>query len=250
MRLFLKRSSRFFFAGCLFGACSNSDFSGRQTSGKQSEDAQPDPSVSPTPNIVQQTPTPSVVPVVSPEPPIHEKLMTEEGELCGLDLPGFGGKVYQLQSGAANLPDFSTMTPVGQITAPSLNVPKRAWTSGFPGVPTLTSYFGIRFYAYFKVETDDAFQFKTISDDGSKLYIDSNLVVNNDGTHAPVEIQSAAVQLKAGIHKITVEWFQGPPKHIALQVFWKSSTQSWEIIPVGKLQHGKLCNIPEIGVFN
>ena len=49
--------------------------------------------------------------------------------------------------------------------------------------------------------------FFTSSDDGSRLYIDGNEVVNNDGLHGVVE-QSGNVTLSAGPHSIRVQFFE------------------------------------------
>ena len=52
------------------------------------------------------------------------------------------------------------------------------------------------------------YRFKTVSDDGSRLYIGSELVVDNDGFHSVRSI-SEQVALKAGYHEISVLYFEG-----------------------------------------
>ena len=58
------------------------------------------------------------------------------------------------------------------------------------------------------VESNGAYQFTLTSDDGSSLYIDGKLVVNNGGTHAPSGITSAPVTLSAGSHSFEVNFFE------------------------------------------
>ena len=221
-------------------SCAQTDFASQTNKRKKADDATrevPPPKQSdvPTP-VVTTTPTP-------------ETLMSEEGTICEENIPGYGGKVYQIPSTSARLPDLSKLTPIGQIYAPSLNVPDRSWTSGFPNLPGLIEWFAIRFYAYLSVESDGEYAFKTISDDGSNLYIDGKLAVANDGPHKARQVIGQAIPLSKGIHRIAIEWYQGQRTQIALQVFWKEPAKDWEIVPVGKLNHGKLCGVPELGAF-
>ncbi|WP_085754900.1 GH92 family glycosyl hydrolase [Sedimentisphaera salicampi] len=68
--------------------------------------------------------------------------------------------------------------------------------------------FGLKFTGYFKVEKEGMYRFKTISDDGSRLYVNSELVVNNDGFHGAQAADGMAA-LKAGFHEIKVLYFEG-----------------------------------------
>jgi len=47
----------------------------------------------------------------------------------------------------------------------------------------------------------------TISDDGSKLWIGDQLIVNNDGLHGDREVKGE-INLEAGLHAIRVEFFE------------------------------------------
>ena len=59
------------------------------------------------------------------------------------------------------------------------------------------------------------YRFALTSDDGSRLMIDDQTVVDNDGVH-PVSTQSGTIELGGGIHKIRVQYFQGPRLQVAL----------------------------------
>ena len=62
------------------------------------------------------------------------------------------------------------------------------------------------------------YNFSLISNDGSKLYIDGEELIENDANHGAVE-EPGRVALKAGLHKILVKYFQcGGAK--ALKVSW------------------------------
>ena len=47
------------------------------------------------------------------------------------------------------------------------------------------------------------------SDDGSQLYIDGSLVVDNDGIH-PTRSRQGRIRLGTGIHTVEIHYFQGP----------------------------------------
>lgn len=60
------------------------------------------------------------------------------------------------------------------------------------------------------VAADGLYSFGTFSDDGSALYIDGILVVNNGGEHAPTAAFADAF-LTAGPHTLYVEYYEGAP---------------------------------------
>jgi hypothetical protein len=170
---------------------------------------------------------------------------------CQKGQPGYVGKVYRLAPDTPALPNLDAMTPIGQLDAPQLDVPQRAFTAGFPGVPNLVEWFAIQFSAQLEVPETGVYTFKTTSDDGSKLYIGPTLVLVNDGIHGPADAESTPVNLEKGKRVIKIEWFQGPRDLIAPQVFWKRpGSGAFEIIPATALQHGKDCNLQDLGSFN
>lgn len=77
-----------------------------------------------------------------------------------------------------------------------MNVPQR----------TKDDAFALRFTGMISVPATGTYTFATNSDDGSRLYINDKLVVDNDGLHGMVE-KSGKVDLGAGMHKIVVTYF-------------------------------------------
>lgn len=51
------------------------------------------------------------------------------------------------------------------------------------------------------------YEFGTTSDDGSMLYIDGQLVVNNDGLHGSGDKKGSFTAPQAGLYSIRAEWF-------------------------------------------
>ncbi len=66
--------------------------------------------------------------------------------------------------------------------------------------------FAFEFSGFIKINNDAVHTFFTDSDDGSKLFIDGEEIVDNDGNHGNVE-KSGKAALKKGFHKIKVLYF-------------------------------------------
>ncbi|CAA9199090.1 hypothetical protein FLA105534_02424 [Flavobacterium bizetiae] len=67
-------------------------------------------------------------------------------------------------------------------------------------------YIGLKFNGYIFIPETANYTISTLSDDGSKLFIDNELVVNNDGIHWLNEAYGA-VKLEKGFHKINIGYF-------------------------------------------
>jgi hypothetical protein len=111
-------------------------------------------------------------------------------------LPGLNYKYFEAGS-FSNVPDFSKLTPkkIGIANYFDLSVADKA------------DNYAISFDGIIDIPTDGQYTFYTNSDDGSMLYINNKLVVNNDGRHGAIE-KSGSVSLKAGKHSISVGFFQ------------------------------------------
>ncbi len=130
----------------------------------------------------------------------------------------FEGEVMFLEPNTSKLPaDYSVFPVASRVYACEWDVPTREFRSGFPGVEKV-EWFAIRYAGGFSVANAGSYTFRINSDDGTKLSIDGELVVDNDGTHPP-RSKSGTVELEAGDHQLVLEYFQGPRYHIALQVY-------------------------------
>jgi len=95
------------------------------------------------------------------------------------------------------MPDFNTLQPTVTAVTNVMN------TSVCVGV---SEHFGLKFTGYIRVPSDGVYRFSTISDDGSRLWVSNQLLVDN--AESRVE-KSASIGLKAGLHPITVWYYQG-----------------------------------------
>jgi len=127
------------------------------------------------------------------------------------------------------LPKFQHLQPIGAIYSKQLYVPARDFREGFPGVTDRFEWFAIEYTARFWIENPGVYSFSLLSDDGSALYIDERLVINNDCMHPPIE-KSRSIRLAGGIHDMSVGYFQGPRWQVALVLAIKGPTQrSWRV---------------------
>jgi|SRR5579862_1012691 len=123
------------------------------------------------------------------------------------------------------VPDFST-----------LKAEQSGTIAGFDhtlGGKSAEENYSIRFHGGLKIEKDASYTFYVTSDDGSKLWIDDKLVVDNDGDHAADE-KSGKIKLAAGAHKIVLGFYQAGGDR-ALSVNYESAFNEKKAIPAEAL---------------
>lgn len=128
---------------------------------------------------------------------------------------GLRGVIYYIPHNTTRLPDFDRLRPVGTIYTSSLNVPPQDFKEGFPGVTRRFEWFAIDYTGKFWIERPGLYTFVLTSDDGARLYIDDQLIADNNGEHAP-EDRTCSIRLSRGIHRIRVPYYQGPRFQVAL----------------------------------
>ncbi|WP_340677578.1 alkaline phosphatase family protein [Paraglaciecola sp.] len=117
------------------------------------------------------------------------------------------------------LPIFDALSPITSGISYQFRLEDIAKTKG---------QFGIQYTGWIKITQAGTHRFYTNSDDGSKLYIDGQEIVNNDGDHGTVE-RSGAIALTTGFHRITVDYFNAAGG-AWLEVFHKAPTGPKELI--------------------
>ncbi len=96
------------------------------------------------------------------------------------------------------LPDFDKLTPVSSGWAGRVSLDP---------APQLNAL-ALCFDGFVKVPADGVYTFGTRSNDGSQVFIDGKLLVDNGGRHT-MRGQSAFVALRKGYHPLRVTYFQG-----------------------------------------
>jgi len=118
------------------------------------------------------------------------------------------------------IPDFDSLTPISEEAA---SVPMAY-------IRNREDNYGLRFSGYISIETAGTYTFYTNSDDGSKLHINGELIVDNDGLHGATEENGTKV-LGIGKAEIVVDYFDGTGGHL-LEVSYAGPGTAKQIIPV------------------
>ena len=100
--------------------------------------------------------------------------------------------------------DFSLYTPYSSELYLDDIADESGWDEVFGS--GLTDYVAVLFEGYLYIESDGTYMFQLESDDGSMLYIDDELVIDNDGMHGKVQVEGG-LSLSEGYHKLRVEYF-------------------------------------------
>lgn len=96
--------------------------------------------------------------------------------------------------------------------------------------------FAFDFNGFIEVPTDGLYTFYLSSNDGSLLYLNDKLLIDNDGLHNADLDKSKKIALKKGMHCISVKYFQGGGSY-QLQVGWSSPEIEKTKIPKSVLFH-------------
>ena len=124
-----------------------------------------------------------------------------------------------------NVPDFSSLTAKDQGTLDSVSVDK--WGK--------KEYFAIQLTGYIKVPKDGVYVFNLASDDGSKMSIDGNPVIDNDGSHS-LSGKTGSVALAAGYHAIQIGYFN-KTGGLGLELDWALAGEKPAPVPASALFH-------------
>lgn len=96
-----------------------------------------------------------------------------------------------------NLPDFNQLSPIESGLSDAIDM-HEAWAD---------DNFAVLFTGYIEIPIDGLYTFFAATNEGSRLYIDGNLLIDNDGIHTATEVEGSAC-LNEGFHEIRVEYFE------------------------------------------
>ncbi len=129
--------------------------------------------------------------------------------------------------------------------------PVRNGVCEWPGT-NLHKDFGIVWTGVIKIEKDGEYKFYSAADNGSRLFIDDNLVVNNGGSHGIERENDGQVALKAGNHAFKADYYfyggvpacvvswtpvGGPNAVIPESVFFHQDSAGGELLPGLKAEY-------------
>ncbi len=130
---------------------------------------------------------------------------------------GLKGDIYFLPRDTPTLEGLGRFPIQGSVYTTSLNVPPQDFLIGFPGITKRFEWFAINYSGKFWIENPGLYRFRLTSDDGAMLYIDDQLIADNDGVHQ-TSVRLGSLRLAGGLHSIRVPYFQGPRETVALML--------------------------------
>ena len=123
------------------------------------------------------------------------------------------------------------------------------WGAGTPGVIGIgADNFSVRWTGFVTPPVTGNYTFRTRSDDGVRLYINGNLVIDNWTDHGPTDNDSAAIALTAGQrYSVVMAYYENGGGAVA-QLSWSGpSTGGFQFIPRSALSH--FCGAPRPAAF-
>jgi predicted esterase len=104
---------------------------------------------------------------------------------------------------------------------------------------TQEDYFNFEFDGYLYITLSGTYQFRTTSDDGSRLTLEGTTIVENDGLHGNVTVTSANQNLPAGPQLINVKYFEyGGGQTLVVQYRGPDTNNNWINVPDAALKSG------------
>lgn len=140
---------------------------------------------------------------------------------------------YQIYHGEKleKLPDFSTLKPVQEGFITEFSHKKLINDS------SKEDQIALVLESYVEIENKGKYGFFTNSDDGSKLYVNGALLVDNDGNHG-VREKGEGIELEKGRHLVRVEFYNGGGGY-HLDVKYQGKDIPKQIIPANRLYQEK-----------
>ncbi len=108
------------------------------------------------------------------------------------------------------------------------------WGAGSPDPSIGADTFSVRWTGQVQPLFSETYTFKTNSDDGVRLWVNSQLIIDNWTDHAPTD-DTGNIALSAGVkYDIKLEYYENGGGAV-IKLYWSSASQTEEIIPQTQL---------------
>lgn len=110
------------------------------------------------------------------------------------------------------------------------------WGNGSPDATIAPDTFSARWRGEVKADFDELYTFSTTSDDGVRLTIDGDVVIDHFDDHAP-SLDTGNIALTPGWHAVLLEYYEnggGAQVHLS----WQSASQAAQVVPQSHLRPG------------
>lgn len=147
--------------------------------------------------------------------------------------PGLIAEYYEFGAAIADFPALpADKKPAIRRVEKQINVEN--CTENFNNTNLNTNFFVI-WTGSVKIDKAGKYKFFVESDDGSRLFLDGKLVVNNPGTHGMIKV-AGEVELAPGQHEVKLEYFQGDGG-MGCKFFWSPPGKGEELLNENNLFH-------------
>jgi autotransporter-associated beta strand protein len=146
---------------------------------------------------------------------------------------GGDGLLGQYYSGTNN--NFGTATPLLTRVDPAIDF---NWSATPPSPAVGLTNYEVRWTGEVQAQFSEAYTFTTTSDDGVRVYVNGQLLINDFTAHSATVDTSSPLALEAGqSYAIEVDYFQGGGNAV-IDLQWSSPHTSLEDIPQSQLFSG------------
>ena len=120
------------------------------------------------------------------------------------------------------------------------------WGYGAPTATMGADLFSVRWTGQIEVPATDTYTFSTTSDDGVRLWVNGQLIIDNWTDHAPTE-NSGAITLSAGQrYDIRLEFYENGGGAVA-RLLWSSVSIPRAVVPKARLYSGRTTTTSALG---
>jgi len=146
---------------------------------------------------------------------------------------GLLGEVFAIPASTEKLPDFAGLTAKSVFIAPNLDSGATAPLTGLP--KNTAAPIALRFTGSVNVLTAAEYKLCAATDDGSQLYIEDTLIVDNDGVKTDAAEVCELVSLDPGEYKLELRTFHVSAP-IAVRLSWAEGKDGSPVaIPIKNL---------------
>jgi len=138
------------------------------------------------------------------------------------------GLAYKYYEGSWDkLPEFDKLTPVKTGVADNIGLSPKQRNDNY----------GLVFSGYLKIAKAADYRFAVKSDDGSRLWLGGQRIIDHDGTHPMTAKYGLTLSLEPGYYPIKLEYFEQIYNE-GLEVLWYAGAgKGWQRIPNEMLLH-------------
>lgn len=158
-----------------------------------------------------------------------------EKETDNTSYPGLATSIFKIESFTQDFYQIpKQFDPVYTAVAPGIHFGPEL----FKNNPEMGENVLMHIKGFIDIPEEDNYVIRLVSDDGSRLWLDGKLQINNDGFHGP-DPKDAELVLKKGKHPVEIIYYQGLGG-LTLSLQWaKHGDRKFTVIPAGNLSHNK-----------